>query len=494
MRFLPRQLQKWTGGELLLAVQNRRESDHFYRGISTDTRFLREGDSFLALRGERFDGHDFVPTALEKQAACLVLRRDSTVAQKCREALEADKPGPDLLLVEDTLKAYQDIASGFRQTLLASVIAITGSVGKTTTRRMVNTAIESQMVTHETVDNQNNLIGVPLTLLEADDDDDVIIAELGMDHKGEIARLSEICRPDIAILTSIGYSHAAFVGSREEIFKEKTEIIRGMRSNGLVLINGQDERLRSWARAQQGNISIWAIMNDASSRHVQDGLPEFWAENIRLNENGTDFTARSDLDPAIALPIHIPLPGKYLVRASLFALACAYALGLDMPKAAEACTRFHNTGNRQNIVSVGPWLVIDDSYNASPESVTAAIETLDLLARPGQRKVACLAGIRELGPYEEELHHNLGRLLAQHPVDQLFLVGEETRYIEDGLAEVGVQIPTEHFASSRELAPRLLEALAPEDVVLLKGSRYYAMETLRSAMEDALTRDHGKDC
>lgn len=485
-RILPGQIRTWTGGKLFISPANEGNPEHFYRGISTDTRTIRKGEIFLALKGENFDGHHFANQAIERGAACLVLQEDSSVTQKLL-ANFSTRSTTDILLVDDTLVAYGNIACGFRKTLLASVIAITGSVGKTTTRRMVSEVVSDQVNTHETRDNQNNLIGVPLTLLQASDDDDVIVAELGVDHPGEIGKLSHISQPDIAILTQIGYSHAAFLGSRENILKEKTDIIAGMKSNGLVIINGQDDLLSRWAQKLEGELSVWTVSNRPLDAEEQKGLPGFWAEDIHLTAQQTSFTAHNSLDPDTVLTVTIPTPGKHVVRAALFALASAYALGLDMSRAAQACGHFKNTGNRQQLDQLSSCLVVDDSYNASPESMLSALETIELLANGQQRTIACLAGVRELGPYAEELHVKIGRCIAEHPVDYLFLVGEESAWIQAGLEQAGGHIPTRTYTSAEALLPdlkALLQEHPESDIVLLKGSRFYGMEKIHHALQE----------
>ncbi len=477
-RFLPEQIRTWTGGELILSAANAKNTEHFYRGICTDSRKLRKGEIFLALKGEYFDGHDYAEKAAAKGAGLLVLSADSAIAAELEKRFAKAEAAPDLLKVKDTLKAYQDIARGYRQTLLASLIAITGSVGKTTTRRMVNTVISSQMNTHETRENENNNIGVPLTILQADDEDDVIIAELGMDRRGEIAVLSEICCPDIAIVTSIGYSHAEYLGSRENILREKMDILRGMRKTGLILLNGEDDYLNRWMEEHTPEISIWRV-NTEKPADWQEGRPCFWAENIQLTPKSTSFQLHFSLDTALDLPVTIPQPGKFLVRSALFALASAYALGLDIEKAAAAASNFINTRQRQHIEEREGWLLIDDSYNASsPESVMTALDTLQLLAHDGGRRIACLGGIRELGRYSRELHLEIGRKLAQLNIDALYLTGEETGFIEEGLKEVGSGIPVFQLESADAIADALRGKIQLNDVVLIKGSRYYRMENV----------------
>lgn len=211
----------------------------------------------------------------------------------------------------------------------------------------------------------------------------------------------------------------------------------------------------------------------------QEGRPCFWAESIQLTPRSTSFHLHFSLDAALDLPVTIPQPGKFLVRSALFALASAYALGLDIEKAAAAASNFINTRQRQHIEEREGWLLIDDSYNASsPESVMTALDTLQLLGHDGGRRIACLGGIRELGRYSRDLHLEIGRKLAQLNIDALYLTGEETVFIEEGLKEVGSGIPVFRLESADAIADALRGKLQLNDVVLIKGSRYYRMENV----------------
>ncbi len=479
-RFIPAQIEAWTEGILLQTPEAATQTDRFYRGISTDTRTLRGGEIFLALRGERFDGHDFLDEAVQKGAAMLVMDERSEFAMAYYHDLLQKKDVPDLLLVEDTLDAYQRIAEGYRETLLATVIGITGSVGKTTTRRMIASVIGEQLRTHETQDNKNNQIGLPLTLLEAVDQDQVIVAELGMDHPGEIEVLSHIAHPDIAVVTSIGYSHAAQLGTREAILKEKMEIVSGMKKNGLLLINGQDSYLAEWAKTADHQ-AIWRVSNAPLEDDPLPELPLFWAEDVKVETDATSFTVKASVDPSLNLDVVIPCPGNHLVRAAIFGLASAYFLGLDMEKAVRGCARFENTGGRLRLLHLPKMLVIDDSYNSSPESLSAALDTLALLAGD-RRAIACIGGMRELGKYTEPMHEEIGEKLAGLTVDRVYLVGDEARGIARGMQKAGSDTPVEYCADNRECAEKLLPILRPDDVILLKGSRFYEMEKIGEAI------------
>lgn len=483
-RFIPAQLQTWTEGLLLQTPEAQQHSERFYRGISTDTRTLRSGEAFLALVGDNFDGHNFVEQAIAKGSKMLILNEKSEQAMQLYYDLRHGKDVPDLLLVQDTLAAYQKIAEGYRSTLLAQVIGITGSVGKTTTRRMVGAIIGTQMKLHQTSENENNQIGLPLTLLEADDEDEVILAEMGMDRRGEIKILSDVAHPDIAIITSVGYSHSEYLGSRQNILEEKTDIISGMKSNGIVLINGQDTHLNAWAMNFKGSTSVWRICNEFEEIGTDfDDFPVFWAEDLKVETTGTSFTAKTTLDPKVAWQVKIKTPGKYLIRAALFGLATAYALGLDMDLAVKGCLRFSNTGNRQRIVQQNDLILIDDSYNSSPESNMAALDTLSMIAGD-RRKIACMSAMRELGQYAEDLHTNIGYKIADLGIDKLFLVGEETKWIEAGVKQIKPDLEIKTFADSAEIAEAIVKIIEPGDCILVKGSRSYQMEKIAQRIEE----------
>lgn len=482
-RFIPAQLQTWTNGLLLQTPESQQHSERFYRGISTDTRTLRSGEAFLALIGDNFDGHNFVNQAIAKGCKMLILNEKSEQAMQLYYDLRQAKDVPDLLLVQNTLLAYQQIAEGYRATLLAPVIGITGSVGKTTTRRMVGAILETQMKLHQTSENENNQIGLPLTLLEADDEDEVILAEMGMDRRGEIKILSDVAHPDIAIITSVGYSHSEYLGSRQNILEEKADIISGMKSNGIVLINGQDTHLNAWALSFKGSTSVWRICNEKEDVGSDfEDFPVFWAEDLKVETTGTSFIAKTTLDPEVAWPVKVDTPGKYLIRAALFGLASAYALGLDMEIAVKGCGNFSNTGNRQRIVQKNDLILIDDSYNSSPESNMAALDTLAMIAG-NKRKIACISGMKELGKYSEDLHTNIGYKIADLGIDLLFLVGEETKWIKTAVKQMNPNATIKIYADSTELANEIIKTIEPGDCILVKGSRSYEMEKISQRIE-----------
>ena len=275
-RILPMQLKIWTEGELYQTKRHAADPERFYSSVSTDTRSILEGEVFVPLVGDHFDGHDFLEAAAQKGAAMLVIEAHAKKLSQWLKKIEKDESAPDVLVVQDTGKAYRDIARGFRTTLSANIIGVTGSVGKTTTRRMIYQMIESQLKAEQSARNYNNQIGLPKTILTTELDTQALVAELGMARRGEIALLSEVARPDIAVITQIGMSHAEYLGSMSDILDEKTSIISGMKDNGLLIVNGDDPMLESWMLREQPTVPVWFIASEQNvGRLERDGVPVF---------------------------------------------------------------------------------------------------------------------------------------------------------------------------------------------------------------------------
>lgn len=478
-RFLPAQLKLWTNGELFQTGAHATDPERYYPLISTDTRTLAAGEVFVPLKGEKFDGHAFLEQAIDKAAGMIVCERGTAGLADILERLHNDEDAPDVLVVKDTWQAYQDMAKGFRTVLNANIIGVTGSVGKTTTRRMIYQMITSQVKAEQSERNFNNQVGLPRTILSTCPETDVLVAELAMDRRGEISKLSKIAVPDIGIVTGIGMSHAEHVGSMMDILKEKISIAECMKDNGILIVNGDDPLLESWVVEHRNRNSVWYIASEHNvGRLERDGVPVFWAEHVHVDrEDGLSFIGRSNLAPDERWPIYIPYPGAHLVHAVLFGLASAYILGLNMQEAAMGAKRFVMTESRQEWLRLPDLDVLNDAYNAAPESLGAALRTTELLAG-GRRIVAVIGGMRELGQYSRRAHQDAASEIRDAGVDRVFLVGSETEVTRDALLED--EATRDRFAgwfeSSTQAAPAVLEALRPGDFLLIKGSRYYGLE------------------
>lgn len=481
------QLKHWTGGELWQSPRHTADSERFYPSVSTDTRTLNPGEVFVPLRGDLYDGHQFLDAAAERGAGMLVIERGAPQLEGWLGRLREDEEAPDLLVVEDSGAAYRDIARGFRTTLAATVIGVTGSVGKTTTRRMICQMIESQVKAEQSARNFNNQVGLPRTILSTRLDTQALVAELGMSRRGEIGILSKISLPDIAIITQIGMSHAESLGSMSEILAEKTSITTGMKENGLLIVNGDDSMLEGWILRERPPVPVWYIASEENAGRLErDGIPVFWAEHVRLDRQGVSFVGRSNLTPDERWPVYLKAPVMHLVPAALFGLAVVYAMGLNMQEAAASARRFTMADSRQELIRVGSIDVMDDSYNASPESLHSALKTASFLAEDKKRLVAVLGGLRELGRYSAEVHENAASELLDAGVDRVFLVGEETARTRDRLLldSRGAAMFAGWYESCEEAIPAVLSELRSDDFLLLKASRFYELEKIGEALQN----------
>lgn len=481
------QLKLWTDGTLYQSEQRAADPERFYPSVSTDTRSLVPGEVFVPLVGEHFDGHYFLETAAAKGAGMLVIERKAGALETWLDKVRSDEEVPDILVVEDTGKAYRDIARGFRSTLSANIVGVTGSVGKTTTRRMIYQMIKSQLKAEQSKRNYNNQVGLPRTILSTELDTQALVAELGMARRGAIKMLSEVARPDIAVITQIGMSHAEYLGSMSDILDEKTSIISGMKDNGLLIVNGDDPMLESWVLREQPTIPVWFIASEHNvGRLERDGIPVFWAEHIRMDREGLSFIGRSNLTPDERWPVFLKLPGLHLVPAALFGLAVVYAMGLNMQIAATSAGQYKASESRQELTAIGSIDVMDDAYNASPESLHSALQSAALLSEDNRRFVAAIGGLRELGRYSKEVHEDVAEALLHAGVEQVFLIGEETKITRDYLleSEEGASIFAGWYASCDDAIPEILKQLRSGDFLLLKGSRFYALEKIKEALSD----------
>jgi UDP-N-acetylmuramoyl-tripeptide--D-alanyl-D-alanine ligase len=381
----------------------------------------------------------------------------------------------------------QAIAAGYRRSLSAPVVAITGSVGKTTTRQMVSACLQSTLQVHQTAGNLNNEIGLPQTLLQAEPEDQAIVLEMGMRGPGEIALLSQIARPDIGLITGIGWSHIGRLGSQSAILSAKSEILTGMRPDQLLILNGDDPLLLGLGRSLAGRQRLAYV--SAGDDPVAETLlasagGEFVlrASSIQTTATDVSFDAVSHV-PGLApkaIPVHLPFPGRHHVRNALFGLAVAHALGIASEQAAAGAAACQNSGNRQHLIQVGSITLMDDTYNAAPESMQAALETLAGLAGTARRKLAAIGCMLELGDYAPEAHRQVGELVARLGYELLLVIGPQAEDLLDGARSVRPDLPSCVCSDLDDMTRRLLATLQPGDHLLVKGSRAFAMEQVSS--------------
>lgn len=428
------------------------------RGVSTDTRTIRQGELYIPLRGERFDGHAFIHDAVQAGAAGVLCER---------EHLPGNVAAP-VLIVRDTLDALQRLAHAYRRHLGLPVIAVTGSNGKTTTKDLIAAALSSRFNVHKTEGNLNNHIGVPLSLLSIESETDVAVIEMGMNHAGEISLLSRIAEPDFAVVTNVGEAHIGFFAGKDEIAQAKLEIADGLKQNGVLFINGDDALLSAQASGLAHPVLKVGLGEAADERAI----------SVTAAETGaTAFTSERD-----GMRYELPLMGKHNVTNALFALAVGRKMGLTAAEMAEGLAQVQLTGQRLQLRKTPQGMqVLDDSYNANPASIKAGIETL-MAYRGRARKWVLLGDIMELGQHEEAMHRDIGRYVGKRAIECVFTVGDRARWIHEGALSQKRGRCVKHFASVEEAAAELLKREDPEVVLYVKGSRSIALERVVDAL------------
>lgn len=440
------QLAAFAGG-VLSATNEKASVDR----VSTDSRTLQSGDFFVALRGENFDGHRFIAQAAERKAVGAMVDRawDGTVPKNFA-----------LLRVDDTLRGYQELASAYRKSLPLKVLAITGSNGKTSTKDFVAAALARRFQVTKTEGNFNNHVGLPRTMLEADARHQIGVWELGMNHPGEIAALAQLAAPDAAIITNVGVAHIEFMGTRDAIAVEKGALAAAVPANGFVVLNADDPFSKQIAERTAAKI-IYAGIKEGAVR----------AEDIRQSAGGSEFTV---LEGAHRCRAQLPVPGLHMVQNALLAIAAGRAFGLSLEECAGGLASAPLTKARLQIKTIHGVEFLDDSYNANPESMKAALRTLIELDADGQR-IAVLGQMNELGEESDRGHREVGETAAALEVDQLITVGEVGAAIARAAQNAGLEKATA-VASVGEAAQILAEKASPGDLVLIKGSRSARME------------------
>ena len=418
--------------------------------VTTDSREVRPGCIFVAFPGEKFDGHDFAAKALEKGAAYVVLNHPV-------EGVPAEKT----ILCPDSYRAMMIMGANYRSQFHPKVVGVTGSVGKTTTKQMTYAAIAGFGNTIKTEGNQNNELGLPRTMFRIEKDTEYAVVEMGMSHLGEIERLSRCARPDVGIITCIGVSHIGNLGSQENICKAKLEICAGLPNGAPLILNGDDPFLRKAALPEHVH-PVWFSLGDESA--------DVCALNIRQENDGMTFTLEDREEDTTE--VHIPAMGRHNVANALAAYAAATRLGLNAKKVIAGLSQFQQTGMRQKVVHSKGVDVIEDCYNANPDSMKAALAMFQ--EYPCKHRFALLGDMLELGEMSAAAHEEVGRQAAEYGVDRLIGYGPEAERMVQTAAAAGVNAV--HAATYREAADLLLAEMHPGDALLVKASRGMALE------------------
>ena len=447
-------------GDLLAAIGGRAlaPAGGAPTGVSIDTRTLARGDLFFALRGPNFDGHDFVGAAFERGAWGAVVAEGF--------APTARVPGA-LLAVPDTARSLQEMARARRADLETPFVCVTGSVGKTTTKEAIACALSARFRVAKTEGNLNNHLGVPLSLLRFPSDATAAVYELAMTAPGEIRFLADLVRPVVGVVTNIAEVHLESMGDLEAVARAKAELVAALPADGAAILNADDPRVRAMASSTRAQVVSYGFGPEARLR----------AERVHLDENGTLFEIMGGGS------VRIPAWGRHLVYAALAALASAELLGIPATEARDALRRFQPPSGRSAFRALGRARLLDDSYNASPASVRAAVAAL--CERPGgAARIVVLGDMLELGERAVALHEELGAHLARQPIDRLFLYGPLGEAVERGARRAGMRADAvRRFASHAEIAAALRERLRPDDHLLVKGSRGMRMEDVILLLE-----------
>lgn len=426
--------------------------------VTTDSRRNSDHSLFIPIIGEQFDGHQFIEKAIENGAVATLWDK----SKQLPDTISTDFP---VFLVDDTLKALQEMAAQYRNEVNPIVIGITGSNGKTTTKDLTAAVMKTSYKTHYTKGNFNNHIGLPLTVLSMDRNTEVLILEMGMSNFGEIDLLSHIARPDFAIITNIGESHIEFLGSRQGIVKAKLEIISGLKKNGILIIDG-DEPLLHDLQIEQKVIDNGFL--NTNTNVVSD---------VSITPTGTEFNL-SD-----GVTYKVPLLGRHHAKNASFAITVGNLLNIASEKSNQAFKELELTGMRFELIKgKNDVSIINDAYNASPTSMKASIDVVKQM--PGfKQKVLVLGDILELGNYSETLHREIAEVI-EPPITALFTYGEQAKLISDEVKEKGSILESVHFASKEELINALHMYAAKDSLLLFKASRGLRFETIIEGIQD----------
>jgi UDP-N-acetylmuramoyl-tripeptide--D-alanyl-D-alanine ligase len=427
-------------------------------GFSTDSRSIKPGDLFVALVGEKFDGHDFLDTALRAGASGAVFSKDLPSGFAA--------PGKLLIRVPDTLTALGNIARAYRRMFTATVVGITGSNGKTTTKEMTRHILEGRFPTVASPASFNNFIGLPLTIFKVEASTRVAVLEMGTDHPGEIARLAEIAEPDIGVITNVGRTHLEGLKSVDGVAAAKAELLYGLRPGGTAILNADDPRLARLVPRVPAKVITFGVSEPA----------DLYATSIERVEGGLAFAING------AVRVRLGFPGLHNVYNALAAAAVARRLGLDLGLIAERLASFRLPAMRLEEKTVRGAVIINDAYNANPESMARAID--ELSARNARRKFFVFADMLELGEGSSGLHRELGERAGRAGFDFYFAAGSLAKEAVDAVVAAGVPAARARFFESLEaLAAELKSSIQPGDAVLVKASRGMGLDRVIPLIE-----------
>ena len=461
----------WTTADILQATGGTLVSgtaDAAFAGIGIDSRTIAVDQLFVAIAGDAHDGHRFVDDLLNRGVTGFLVAV-AQLAQLPMDRMTAH--GRICVTVTDTTQALGGLARFNRRRRPLSVLAVTGSNGKTSTRLLMEQVVGQKLTTLATTGNLNNHIGLPLTLFRLAPDHQAAVLELGMNHPGEILYLGGICEPDVGVITNVGAAHLEGLGSLENVARAKGELLSTIRPGGTAILNADDPLVAAMGEGLEHRVVYFGTTAKA---HVR-------AEKIAFSESGTAFVL---ITPSGSIPVTLTTPARVMVANALAAAAAGEVMGIDLERIKTGLEAFVPRAGRMGIRILGRDIrLVDDTYNANPVSMRAAIETL---ARMGgrHRTIAVLGDMLELGDQSAALHRQIGRVVGDHHIDRLYVTGQFAGDVADGARDGGMAVERIVCDSKPAITEELVDCLETGDLVLVKGSRGMAMETVVAAVCD----------
>ena len=427
-------------------------------GAVIDSRLVDKDYLFIPIKGERVDGHIFIPQVFEKGALCVL------------SEVDLGSPAGPYIKVDSTELALKKIASFYRQQLAIKVVGITGSVGKTSTKEMISSVIAQKYNVHKTAGNFNNEIGLPLTIFGIRGEHEVAVLEMGISDFNEMHRLSEIANPDICVITNIGLCHLENLGTRDGVLQAKTECFAHMRENGVAILNGDDDKLATQKKVN-GKSAVFYGFGDGieAGEHTNPCYvqKEIYATNVQ--NHGFEGMTATIHTPKGSFDATISIPGEHNVYNALSATAVGLELGLELEEIQKGISEAKTIAGRTNVLKVNGMQVIDDGYNANPISMGAA---LDVLSHASGRTIAVLGDMGELGENEKELHYGVGFVAGEKKIDTLFCAGVLAQEYEKGAKSANPDINVFYFADKSDMIDALLSYVKTGDSILIKASHF----------------------
>ena len=451
------QIAEACGGTL---IGGNEAKEYTVTGVEIDSRRVKAGDLFVAIPGEKVDGHKFIPDVLKKGAYAL-----------SQQSLDVDGA---YILVEDTVTAMKRLARFYRNTLDIKVVGITGSVGKTSTKEMIASVLDTKFRVHKTQGNFNNGIGLPLTIFQIEKEHQVAVLEMGISEFGEMHELADMAQPDIMVITNIGFCHLENLKTRDGILKAKTESFAHLKPDGVVILNGDDDKLSTVEQVAGRKPVFYGIKgrNLCETSVCADAVTEHGLEGMTAEFH----TPQGDME------VFIPIPGEHNVYNALAATCVAEQLGLSMDEIKCGIAAASAISGRTSLIRTKGMTVIDDCYNANPVSMKAS---LDVLSKAGGRKIAVLGDMGELGEDEKQLHYEVGTYAGTLPIDLLFCVGTLSGKLAEGAKKQNPALTVKHYATREEMTEELLATVKEGDAVLVKASHFMEFPKVVAALTEA---------